>query len=306
MSQDPLRATDWSDFIGQTHMKERLDVHISAAIQKVQPLPHVLLAGPPGFGKTTLAGIVAKKLDDPFASLTMPMKPAALASFLRQFSGGVLLLDEIHRCSKNQQEDLLDLLLEGYLSMNNGRRIYVKWLTIIAATTEPEKVTPALFDRFRIRPEFDAYEPDEMTEIVYRMAEKIGLRVHDDVISGIAAAAGGVPRNAGNLVQDANDLFLATGKDVTIEDVLRLSRVDPAGFTRTHLDYLAILRTLGGQAGLELVSTMLRRHPSIIREAERLLVERGLVMYGERGRELTSAGWAYGKTIDNPRRARAS
>lgn len=302
---DPLRATDWSEFVGQDHLKERLDVHIRAAVLNESPLSHVLLSGPPGFGKTTLSSIIAHQLKDPFLSLTMPVKPVVLASMLRQFEGGVLFLDEVHRATKSQQEDLLNLLEDGFLQCANGRRVHVKWLTVIAATTEPEKVIPALFDRFPIRPQFDPYTPVEMACIVGLMATKIGLDLEDDVIDGLASAAGGVPRNARQLVLAARDLSLVERRSVETSDVLSLCRVDPNGLTQAHTDYLNIVRSLGGQAGLDLISTMLRLHPSVIRDLERLLVARDLLMYGDRGRELTELGWAYGRQqAKSPRRAR--
>lgn len=304
MEDDPVRPDNWDEFIGQEDLKARLDVRIRAAVAEQRPLGHVFIAAPPGSGKSTLARMIADRLGDPFYELTCPVKPAALGSFLRQCAGGVLLLDEIHRFTKAQQEDLLTLLWQGFLQLPNGRRVEAGWLTIIGATTEPEKITPALMRRFPIRPSFGTYTPEDMIEIVGHMALKAGLDCGIEVLKGIADAAAGNPSAARDLVLGAKDL--QGDGDVTMEDILHLCETDPFGLTKTHLEYLNLLRHLGGQAGLDLLANMMRLHPSVVREAERLLVSRNLVMFGERGRELTSAGWNYGKAATSSPRRQAS
>lgn len=253
---------------------------------------------------TTLAALIAKELGDPFSEIPMPVRPAVLASRLRQFPGGVLFCDEIHRLSKMQQEDFLTVLRDGCLQTPQGRRIDVPWLTVVAGTTEPEKITPALYERFQIKPAFDAYLPNEMVQIVESMAARVELECSSETLAGIAEAACGVPRTAGNLVLAARDLMVAR-KTAKLEDVLQMCRVDSTGLTQAHQDYLDLLRRLGGQAGLESISTMLRLHPTVIREIERVLVDRSLIVYGGRGRELTGTGWGHGQPAGvSPRRPR--
>lgn len=297
-----LQPTSWDHYVGQERMKERLDIHIKAALIEERPLPHVLLAGPPGFGKTAIARLIASQLGDPLSEITMPVKPATMHTFLRQMRSGILLVDEIHRAPKSLQEDFLTLLTDGWMQGTNGRRTYVTWLTIIAATTEPEKITPALHDRFKIRPELDAYTPDEMTEIAGLMCDHAALNISYEAVEVLAQAAGGVPRYVEDLVFLARDLSLS--QELNPETVLRIAQVDPNGLTRTHVDYLKVLRQLGGTAGEKLLCGMLRRHPTIVVQAERLLIERDLITRTERGRELTETGWAYGQSTASPRQRR--
>lgn len=302
-SGDPLRATRWADFVGQTDVKRRLAVHINAARSQRRMLDHVLLDGPPGFGKTTLAQIIAAELGDPFASLTMPVKPNAFASFLRQWStGGVLLLDEIHRASASQQEDLLTLLQDGYLQLSNGRRIVTTGaLTVIGATTEPENVISPLYDRFPIKPTFVDYTNDEMGTIVEGMARTLHLTLDPTFAKMIGAATGGIPRNARSLVLALRDLRCDCD-NVDISDLLSLCGVEADGLTTNHVEYLRTLSSLGGQAGLSALASMLRLHSSTVQNLERLLQKKGFIQYAPTGRELTQVGYQRINTVPTLRR----
>jgi Holliday junction DNA helicase RuvB len=303
LGNDPLRPTTWDDYVGQESHKAHLDIRIEAALEDVRPLDHILLTGTPGTGKTSLAAIIAGRLGDAFKPLVMPVKPHVFASELRQFDGGVLFLDEVHRLPKGQQEDLLTLLEDGYLQKSTGQRVYCSWLTVIAATTEPQLVTPALYQRFSIPLKLDPYTPNEMQRIVLGMAARAGnVEIDADLAMQIGQASGGTPRVAGILVKAARDL--EKRGPLTIEGILSLCRMDPTGLTQSHLDYLKALRDLGGTAGLSVLTTMLRLHETVVRDLERLLIDRGLILYGERGRELTNPGWNYGQVNTKPRRER--
>jgi len=302
---DPVRATTWNDYIGQPKLKKRLDVHIRAALAENRPLEHVLLTGPPGMGKTTIANIIAARLGDPFHVLSMPMKPAALASFFMEIEeeGGVVFMDEVHRASKSHQEDLLTLLEDGYLSNSSGRRIEAPWLTVIGATTEPENVLPPLYSRFPIVPRVEEYTLDEMERIITGMAAKLKVDLEEEA-GALARAAGGVPRAARQLVLAARALAITTQQDngvaPTAAGVLAFCEIDPSGLTQNHLLYIDCLRKLGGKAGLAVIATMMRLHESVVRELERLLIGRELLTYGEKGRELTTKGRAYGNPPASP------
>lgn len=287
---DILRARRLDEYVGQRKLKERLGIHIRAAIAQERMLDHVLLTGSPGYGKTSLAQIIADELGDEFAAITMPMKPAALASFLRQWRGGVLLIDEIHRASDSQQEDLLSLLEDGVFRTSNGRKIVVPHLTVVGATTEPENIIPPLYDRFVIKPTFEEYTDGDMGCIVVSMGNKVDIDFDAETAVRLGQAAGGTPRNARHLVLAARDLA-TSGEMPTVEDILQLCGTEPDGLTVEHLKYLETLSDLGGQGGLNVLSSMLRLHQRILMELERLLVHHGLILFGTTGRELTQKGF---------------
>jgi Holliday junction DNA helicase RuvB len=292
-TSDALQARTWDQFIGQSAIKHQLDIRIRAAVADQRVMGHVLLAGPPGFGKTTLSSIIAAQLNDAFVALQMPLKPKVLAAAIRQFQGGVILLDEIHRCSVSQQEDLLTLVAsdpaECYVQLPSGQQFPVA-ATIIGATTEREKIIPPLYDRFHYKPFFEDYTEQEMGLIVQGMATRAGLNVREKVAMRLGRAAGGIPRNAANIVRAIRDLKSA-GIHVSVTAVLEMAGVDESGLDRLHLEILRTLDILGGQAGLQTLSALLRLHPSVVTDKERLLLKQQLIQYGDRGRELTQGGY---------------
>ena len=289
---DPLRPTEWSDFVGQEHAKRELDIAIRAALETKEALPHVLRHGRAGFGKTTMAAIIAHRLGDPFYSLSMGrLRPQALFDFFRTFAGGVVLIDEIHRASDAQQQDLLTLMEDGYMTDSRGRRVTVSWLTVVAATTERDKVLRTVLDRFPIQPHFDGYSNDEMTLIVEGMARRVGVALGEGVAPVLGRAAGGTPRLAKKLVLAARNLTVVNGRPATAEEVLSLTRIEDGGLTADHRAYLEAIDSLGGTAGIATLRMLLSLHESVLREIEKLLVERQLISYTDRGRQLEGAGY---------------
>ncbi len=286
---DQLRARSWDQYIGQDKIKSRLNIQIKAAISGFRNLPHVLLAGDPGYGKTTLAQIIARELNDDLIELTMPIKAGVLEKILKEWEGGVLFLDEIHRATPKQQEDLLTLLHDGYVQLPNGDRLYHDRVTVIAATTEPEKIISTLYDRFDIKPTFAQYSDDEMAQITIGMAKKLNLDLPEALAFELGTATGGTPRKAKQFIYAARDLA-EIGESVTLEAILDLCAMDIDGLTEAHLAYLVGLQELGGTAGLDKIANMTRLHVGIISNLERLLVKRGFVAYTSSGREITQAG----------------
>lgn len=293
---DAFRAETWDEFFGQPQVKSRLSLGIEAANKKNRLLDHVLLDAPAGYGKTTLARIIADQTGHEFSEFTMPIKPKVLARFLQDWDGGVLFLDEIHRGSKREQEDLLTVLLDGYLQLDNGRRIYVSDTCVIGATTERSKVIPPLRERFPLRTDsglqFVDYTDPEMGLIVASMASKVNVTFDASEAEALGRAAGGVPRIAGALVMCARDLF-DTDQKVTVEEILRRTQMDPDGLTIEHMDYLRVVHKLGGAAvGLPSIITVLHSDESSVRGLERLLLKKDLIRIEPTGRELTGRGSA--------------
>lgn len=290
MEGESFHPESFDGFVGQEAIKKQLQVAIGAARNQMRPMEDVLLTGPPGLGKTTLAGMIANALGDPFESYVMPIKNSALVNLVRRFHG-VVLLDELHRSAKTQ-EDLLPLLQFRYIQLPNGTRLYNEWLTIIGATTEREKIIGPLYDRFVHKPEFDVYTENEMAEIVQEMSIQAEVPISQEDAIILGKAAGGTPRNARQLVLTARDLLSSSGKAPTAQEILALVRVDGEGLTYQHKLYLETLDQLGGQAGVKSLSMMLRLHETVIVELERLLIQHGYITYSSRGREMTAKAFA--------------
>lgn len=284
-----LRASSWDEYIGQTAMKERLRLYVEAARKEEALLPHIFFNGPSGYGKTTLARLLAAEVGDDILEIPWPIKPTAFASMLRQWDGGVLLVDEVHRGSAREQEDLLTILTEGYFQLASGRKVYV-YCTVIACTTERHGVIKPLLTRFPVQPRFEDYTEDELGRIVKDMAERAGLDLDELLCRKLGKATGGTPRMAEGLVIAARTLGQAE-RTLTFEAILDLAGCDESGITHDHAAYLQVLADIGGVAGLDKIASMLDLHPSVVSGLERLLIRQDLVIFGERGRELTAEGF---------------
>jgi Holliday junction DNA helicase RuvB len=291
---DILRATSWDEYVGQEKLKTRLSLHIRAANATNATLDHILLDGPPGVGKTTIAQIIADELGTELAVMKMPVKPKVLASFLREWEGGVLFLDEIHE-AKTLQHDLLVLCEEHYLQLDNGRRIYAPDTTIIGATTEPHRLLKPLRDRFPHKPKFEDYSDEDMGLIIAGMAKKVGVKFTKEEREALGRATGGIPRHARTFVLTARDLT-AVGEEPTVDRILDVTETTPDGLTADHVAYMTLMREMGGaEVGLTTLSTILRLPEPTVRDLERLLQKKGLIQFERTGRELTNTGWGAAK-----------
>lgn len=286
---DILRVDSWDGYVGQDALKNRLRIHIDAALRDERRLDHILLEAPPGYGKTSLAQIIAEEIYLDAEVVKMPIKTKALSSLVRRFDGGVLVFDEIHRGSKAQQEDLLPLLEEDFVQMDNGRRIYGNpATTYIGCTTEPHKVIKPLRDRFPIRPRYAEYTDAEMSQIIVGMGEKIGIEFPPKDALTLGGACAGTPRQARSLVLAARDL-----QTTSPSDILAMCEIDEDGLTADHMAYLHTVEQAGGiGVGLSTINTLMLLPEATIRDIERLLLRRGLLVLEKTGRELTNKGFA--------------
>lgn len=285
-----VKARTWDEFIGQRALKLRLGTHIRASIAEERPLEHILLTGPPGSGKTTLAELIAQGTGDPLRAVTMPIDRKALIEILMDFTGGILFLDEIHAMAKKDQEMLLPVLGRGVYVNTRGDEFEIPWLTVIGATTERDKVITPLLERFILRPEVEAYTDTEMGWIVQGMAIKARVNMDPSMARELGAASGGIPRNAKQFVFAARALAATTEDEVTATDVLALCVVDPDGLSELHNRYLALLDSQGGRAGSRTIEGLLQIQPIYARELERLLIGKGFITYTPSGRVLTRSG----------------
>ncbi len=288
---DDLRPRDWSEYIGQTQLKDRLLTYCEDTLARVAPLDHVLLYGEPGFGKTSLAAIIAAELGEPFEVLTMPIRPAALMKFFNNFRGGVVLFDEFHRLSHGQQEDFFNPLEDKYFTTPNGRKVTIPWFTAIIATTEKKDIIAPVLRRIPIRGlSFDPYTDDEIGLIVAQMARKLGFTLDETIAAGLGHAAGGRPGEAHGLVVAAR--ALSHRGPISVESVLAFCEVDADGVTKEHRTLMRAIDKLAGTGavGMLRLSDYVGMDQAIIRSLQRLLIDLDLIDQGGAGVELTSAG----------------
>ena len=285
---DTWRPVGFDEYIGQAAVKEELRVHIAAAIAQDRPLPHIFLYGPPGAGKTSLAKVLEDETGDEMHAEVCPIDLRVLTDLVTSHEG-ILFLDEIHNLKRSVQEAMLPLLEFGHIK--HGRfTVKSGWLTIVAGTTERQAVIKPLRDRFPIKPRFAAYTDEEMNRICLSMAVKAGLELDAATCSGIARAAGGVPRTIRNILTAADALQASEGSMPSLDQILGLLGIDSDGLTPDERHYLFGLRDLGGVAGLDTLSNFLHDSPATLRETERTLVRKGMIVFTSRGRELTSMG----------------
>lgn len=290
MSSDALRPKSWDDYIGQKKMKERLQIHINAAIERGDILEHVLLLGPAGVGKTSLARLICQELMVPMQSFVMPVRiknlRKAIIEACENEDGVAIFLDELHRLPPREQEWFLPVMEDRYIQLDDGEKLHLPGqLTIIGATTEQRKVIVPLQDRFAIKPAFEEYSDEEMAQIFSRMAERVGLKPTPEEAFILGQASCGIPRQARTIVFTARDLDTCDPKKV-----LAVCGITPEGLTEAHVLYLSTIDKLGMIAGVDLLCNQLRLPKEMILDLERVLVHKQYIQYSPKGRELTLAG----------------
>ncbi|HEY4996029.1 MAG TPA: Holliday junction branch migration DNA helicase RuvB [Aestuariivirga sp.] len=300
-----LRPQRLSEFVGQTKIKQNLKVFIEAAKQRKEALDHVLFAGPPGLGKTTLAQIMARELGVNFKATSGPViaKAGDLAALLTNLEDrDVLFIDEIHRLNPIVEEVLYPAMEDFQLDLIIGEgpaarsvRIDLARFTLIGATTRTGLLTTPLRDRFGIPVRLDFYAADELLEIVRRGARIMALTITDDGAHEIAKRSRGTPRIAGRLLRRVRDFASADGLSsitATMADkALKALDVDAAGLDALDHRYLKCiaLNFGGGPVGIDTIAASLSEARDTLEDVvESYLLQLGFLNRTPRGRLLTS------------------
>ena len=305
-----LRPKSLDEFIGQEALRANLSVFVTAARMRGEPLDHVLLHGPPGLGKTTLAQIIAKELGVGFRATSGPViaKAGDLAALLTNLDHhDVLFIDEIHRLSPAVEEILYPAMEDRVLDLMIGEgpsarsvRIDLPHFTLVGATTRAGLLTTPLRDRFGIPLRLVFYTVEELTRVVTRAAALLQLDLTPDGAREIAGRARGTPRIAGRLLRRVRDFAAAAGQDVVdakaADRSLNRLEVDNLGLDAMDRRYLMMIADIyrGGPVGIETLAAGLSEARDTLEEViEPFLIQSGLVARTARGRMLNPGAWKH-------------
>jgi Holliday junction DNA helicase RuvB len=305
-----LRPKRLEDFVGQESVKDQLKVFIEAARARGEALDHVLLAGPPGLGKTSLAQIVANELDVGFVPTAGPAleRKGDVASYLTALEPrSVFFVDEIHRLPKALEETFYPAMEDRKLPITVGQgagarvvTLDLPEFTLIGATTRTGLLTTPLRDRFGVTHRLDLYEAADLARIVLRSAGILDVQIDDDGAETIAGRSRGTPRVANRLLKRVRDFAEVRGAgsiDAQVaREALDLLEVDAAGLDRLDRDILrAICQKFGGgPVGLSTLSVAVGEESDTIEDVyEPYLLQQGFIMRTPRGRVATDAAFAH-------------
>ncbi len=309
-TENTLRPQSFDTYIGQTRIKENLKIYIQAANERQEPIDHVLLYGPPGLGKTTMAGIIANEMNRNMKIVSGPAieYPGEILAIIKQLpKGGVLFVDEIHRLSKPVEEALYSVMEDFVFDavIENGeqtivRRISVDPFTLIGATTRAGLLSAPLRDRFGIIHRMEYYEPEELAQIVINSAAKLGASLDEEGALEIGNCSRGTPRIANRILRRVRDYaqvkydgFIT--KQV-VDEALHLLDIDQKGLDLTDRLILSTMihKFMGGPVGLDTLAAAVGEDSGTVEDVyEPYLVKCGFINRTPRGRQATDLAYQH-------------
>ena len=308
--ENSIRPKSFDTYIGQSALKETLKITIAAAKKREQPLDHLLFYGPPGLGKTTLAGVIAEQMNVPIRITSAPAleRPRDIIGILMSLKGGeILFIDEIHRLNKVAEEILYPAMEDFFLDMTTGKSQTVKTLrvplpkfTLIGATTKAGELSGPLRDRFGIIPRLEFYTEDELAAVIARTAGILEIEITEEGAHAIARRSRGTPRIANRLIKRVSDFALVKHDGKITEDVanesLDILKIDGYGLDNTDRNLLKLIieKYDGGPVGVETIAAAIGEDVRTIEDVcEPFLLQAGLLQRTPRGRKVSPATYRH-------------
>ncbi len=305
-----IRPKTFDTYIGQSALKETLKISIAAAKKRGLPLDHLLFYGPPGLGKTTLAGVIAEQMGVEIKITSAPAleRPRDIIGILMSLKGGeILFIDEIHRLNKVAEEILYPAMEDFYLDMTTGKSQTVKTLriplpkfTLIGATTKAGELSGPLRDRFGIIHRLEFYNEEELALVIKRTAGILNIEITEEGAHAIAKRSRGTPRIANRLVKRVADYALVKHDGKITEDIanksLDILKIDNYGLDSTDRSLLRLIieKYDGGPVGIETIAAAIGEDVRTIEDVcEPFLLQAGLLQRTPRGRKVSPATYRH-------------